>query len=373
MQNKILFITHWYPTAEHPGKGIFIKRHAEAISVLKPMDLVHFDVRFSRHLLQVKLTKERFADDNFDTYSVKVHSRFYKLIYYLLPFQFLLLQKLLKKFALNPGDYQLIHSNVIFPNGIIAYWLSKKYNIPQVHSEHWSKIKPFFTKGLYKNEGLKAFENVKSVLAVSALLKKELLPFTEENKIRIVPNIIDRKNFYYQKKERASGAPIRFLCAAQWEKPKNPFYFLEALKNIQTNFELTILGNGSQVEEVRSRKYPFKINYADRVDSKRICDFFHQSDFFLHGSDYETFSVVIVEALYTGTPVIVSDIGIAGEVVDAKNGLICRNTVEDWELNIKKAIATEYSHKQIARSIQGKYDAAVIGGEINEIYTSIVS
>ena len=47
-RHKVLFLASWYPNEDHPISGIFIKRHAQAIS--KYCDVCVLYVHLSHHL-----------------------------------------------------------------------------------------------------------------------------------------------------------------------------------------------------------------------------------------------------------------------------------------------------------------------------------
>jgi glycosyltransferase involved in cell wall biosynthesis len=264
---------------------------------------------------------------------------------------------------------------VLFPNGIIGYLISRKYKIPQVHSEHWSRINHFLKSDILKRYGKKAMENSEYILPVSNLLKLKIEESLQNLKYEIIPNIIDSKLFTYNPKTKNNIT--RFLAVGNWQKPKNPFYFLNALCILYNseklrNFELTIVGEGKFISKIKSTKYPFTINFIGKVNPDKTVDYFQKSDFLLHGSDFETFSVVIIESLLTGTPVIASNIGIASEVINETNGFICEEE-NDWVRNIELAVKKEYNHKEISEQLKGKFDEEVIGLRIKSIYDRILN
>jgi len=371
MKKKILFISHWYPSDKSPNTGVFVKKHAEAIARNNEINVVHFDFAYSRNILKINLDKN---NDEIEVYTIKVRSRFYKSLYYLLPLHLFLFGRLKGKFNLNVKEYNIIHSNVLFPNGIIGYYISKKYKLPQVHTEHWSKLNFFLTKSFYRFIGKKVLQKAKCLLPVSQLLESEIKTHTTNTNIKVIPNVIDSSNFSF--KEKNKKTKIKFLAIAHWSKPKNPFLFLDALKQIYEeglfSFELKIIGEGPQLEEIKNRNYNFDIIYEGYIPHFELQNYFHSVDYFVHGSDYETFSVVVVESLYTGTPVIASNVGIVKEIIDSSNGFVCENEYFSWYNNITKAVQTDYNHQKISSDISGKFDAAKISLEITKVYDSLL-
>jgi len=298
------------------------------------------------------------CDSDLNTLHIHIQSKWYKFLYYSFWFQFFTLKLALKKNGINPKDFDLFVSNVLFPSGILSWMLAKKYKKKLYHLEHWSGIKKFLNSDFHKRKGRKALKYMTKIGVVSEILKKELTTEQLDSKISIVPNVV-RSNFSYLKKEKAENT-YRFLAIANWRRPKNPFLFLDALKVITENnpdkiFEVELIGEGEQLQEIKSRNYPFQITYVGNVPNAELTNHFQQADFFLHGSDFETFSVVTIEALLTGTPVIGSPVGVIPEVINDANGIVCENSTKSWSKGIEDAINTEFNHFEIAENSKDIY------------------
>jgi glycosyltransferase involved in cell wall biosynthesis len=368
MKKKVLFLAHWYPSEKNKTAGIFIQKHAEAIALNHEICVIHFDIQYSNAIYDCKLYKKEEAD--LDTFVIQVYSRFYKYFYYLIPFQFFLFKKLIRKYQIEPEQFDLVHSNVLFPTGILGYKISKKYKLPQFHTEHWSKFSEFLRKDPLRVLGKKALDNCVKISAVSVFFKKEISKSIAEQKVEVIPNIVDYTIFSYQ--EKTPSQRVRFLAAANWQKPKNPILIYEALEKFKasnsTDFTLTIAGEGPLLEEIKRKQYSFEIDYVGVQTSNELASLFHQTDLFLHASNFETFSVIIVEALATGTPVIVSNVGIANEVITSKNGMVCENKVELWVEAIQHMIKLTFNHQNIAEEIYGKFSYEKAGELFNKFY-----
>ncbi len=363
LKKKVLFISHWYPTTEKPNAGIFIKRHAEAFAEISDLTLIHFNVKKSSNLLKISLNKR-----NIQQFEILVDSRFYKILYYFLPLHFFLFKRLVKKFKIRINEMDYIHSNVIFPTGIIGYRISKKYNIPQFHSEHWSKFNYFIERDFWRKSGRKTIENIEKLFPVSEFFKSQISINVPEDKMFVIPNIVDSEKFNFEPKKKSDNQKLVFLSIANWQKPKNPFLFLDALESIflekSFDFELRIGGEGPILNKLLKKNYSFPIINLGLLDSDQISDNLKKANLLLHGSDFETFSVIIVESLKVGTPVLVSNVGIASEVINEENGFLCDSNVKDWKMKILKASETMYDYRQISKRIEGKF--------INKVVISLV-
>jgi glycosyltransferase involved in cell wall biosynthesis len=104
------------------------------------------------------------------------------------------------------------------------------------------------------------------------------------------------------------------------------------------------------------------------VENNSLVNYFQKADFFLHGSDFETFSIVAIESLMTGTPVIASRVGVLPDVISIENGALCHNNIEDWTKTIEKSINLTYNHKLIAENIKDYYSEIVISELFDDLY-----
>ena len=150
-----------------------------------------------------------------------------------------------------------------------------------------------------------------------------------------------------------------FLSVASWKAPKNPFVFVQALEEIaktsSCKIVLTLVGEGEQLTQVKTMVNHIELRLPGQVANSELSKHYHSADFFLHGSDYETFSIVSIEALFTGTPVIGSRVGVLPEVINDSNGVLCDNTVESWIEGITQAMDRSYDHESISVKSKQKF------------------
>jgi glycosyltransferase involved in cell wall biosynthesis len=369
---KVLFFSYWYPNIFKTNKAIFVKRHAQALAKVYETEVLAIHVYKNASLLKIKYQLE--IDENeLKTHHVYIGSFAYKLIYVLLPLQYLIIRFYIRKKIKATFHFNVIHSNVIFPCAIVGDWLSSKYNCKHIITEHWSKVDKFFRVSLYQSFARKALNKAQAITCVSSQLQNTLQKYHQNQKSFIVPNVVNVASFFYD--EKIEKFPkFTFTAVAHWHYPKNPFYFLQALKQLLeegllTDFNLVLVGKGVILDEIIKQQYPYNIETIDNLSAHELMIHLNKSHVFLHGSDYETFSVVIVEALMCGIPVIVSPVGIAVEVINQDNGYIALNEVSDWKDKILNASQNEYSPVKISKSIGNKYSEMEVANKFKEVYT----
>lgn len=367
---KVLFISAWYPNSVHPLKGIFVKKHAAAIqSAGHEIQVVAITVSPSQKTFERKVYKET-DEHGIITHHIELNSRFYKWIHLNLFFQYKAISKYVENTVILEFKPDIIHSNVLYPAGILGYKLAKRYNLPHVITEHWSKVDKFMSGSLFSYIGKKAYNNAKAVTVVSEFLKKSISKhIVNDSRIKVVPNVINHEVFNYKPKVRANT--IVFTCVAHWTNPKRPDLIFNALNEISKTsnqkFILNVVGEGILLEQLKPLKWNFDINYLGNLIPENLAKTLQESDYFLHASTIETFSIVIAEALATGTPVLASNVGAIPELVNNTNGYVTDNTEQAWTQNLHQLLKVNYDHVAIAQQAQ-KYSEENIGQLFSDTY-----
>lgn len=370
---KVLFIASWYPNSTDPLKGIYIKKHAEAIKKAGvEIVVLALTVSHSKRLFEKKVTIS--TDENgITTHLIELNSSFYKLIHVNLLMQCNFLKKHFIREIKPSFKPDVIHSNVLYPAAIMGYWLSKQENIPHIITEHWSKVDKFLSQNLFSGSGKKAYNSAKYVTAVSDFLRKSLgKHFDDPSKIKVVPNVVDTSIFSFQPK--ANNSKLTFCCVAHWGGVKRPDLIFNALEKFSKQSKkpivLNVIGEGFLLDELKKQKWSFEINYFGNRQRKELADQLQSADYFLHASDMETFSIVIAEALATGTPVLASNAGAVPELINKDNGLLSENDVESWVKGLNEITSQNYDHQKISEAAKN-YGVEKIGEKFLEIYKQI--
>jgi len=372
---QVLIISFWNPTSEIPQQGIFIQDQAAAICRQRSnVVFLQVNVLNSKNIFLKKEIEES------DWYKGKrivlnIYSGLWKL-WYVNPW---ILEKIIFKTlkgcqtTIKP---ELIHSNVIFPCGIVGYLLSKRFDAKTIISEHWSKFEKLLHHPLFKRIALRSYKNAAAILCVSEFLAERIRVNTNHENIRIIPNIIDTNIFFYKPDTRKSGKGniLTFLCVANWRLPKRLDLIVESLIGFAIKsdkiLELKVAGTGPQIEIIKNKSLPanLKIEWLGYIDKNSIANLLHDTDFFLHASDTETFSIVTAEALATGTPVIASDTGALPGLINSTNGILAENNTLSWIKSMGEIMSQQFDREAIASQNHDRFSAEKIGQSIISQY-----
>jgi L-malate glycosyltransferase len=162
-----------------------------------------------------------------------------------------------------------------------------------------------------------------------------------------------------------------------WKHPKDPFLILDVFRKLKEEgyaFHLKIGGFGPLMNEIND--YIRKNNLVNecvtigKLNANEIRREMNSSTYFIHNSNYETFSVVCAEALMCGTPVIASNVGGIKEYVNYFNGiLILSNSNNNWFRTLENTFSNtfEHNHELIALSAQKEFSKNLVGYKYKRI------
>lgn len=286
---KVLVISNSWPSKQRPWAVIFVKNICEELTKLG-IDISYFVMprRFTGFIGSV-------------------------LKYFIFILKFLVFE-LRKK-------YQIVHLHHFYPLGVLL-WLYKVFHrksrtIVTCHgSDIYYKIDGFFKRWLF----LHFIKNIDVVIAVSPDLAETLKNKLKRKADFVFPIGIDERQFFRQVQEEKR---FDFIFVGQFIDRKGLNELLEALSLLQDN-ELSIcfVGSGSLQEKIE-RECSIEFEILGNRTQNQLCTLYNQSRFLVLPSREESFGLVASEAMYCGTPAIVSNIGgLVEQVKDGFNGLI---------------------------------------------------
>jgi len=232
-------------------------------------------------------------------------------------------------------------------------------------------------------------KKAKMVIATSEGIKIELIEFYHipEDKIRVIPNGVNPKEFSFTKKEKInlreklgfSKDDKIILFVGRNLKRKGLEYILKALPMVkEKNVKLIVCGGDDEYHRniVRELNEESRVIFAGNV--KNVPEYCAVSDMFVFPTFYEGFSFATLEAAASGLPIIATVAnGTEDLIEDGKNGFLLKERtpeaiakkinllMEDERLRIKmgentrKKVLQKYSFDKIAKQILEVIDEVV--------------
>lgn len=372
MRYKILFISSWFPNKLEPTNGNFVQRHAEAVSLLHDVEILHA-------IGDSKQNQTYLFDDQI------INGIRTLLVYYqnsknpLLNFSRRI--KAYKKGFSKMQTPDLVHGNILYKSMLFAVYLKKKFKIPFVISEHWSGFLEINKKNLSVAELFFAkliARNAEFILPVSCYLENDLKKIVVSQKMKVIGNVVDTKIFHLKKKQNKE---FTFLHISNLIPLKNPDKIVAAairLRKEFSNFHLQIGGDGD-VNSLKKRIYQNDaqtfISTFPMLTLKGVAMKMQQSDCFILFSNYENFPCVLLESLSTGTPVITTKVGGIPEVINATNGLLISNSEAELYEAMKNVLLGKENFdipEKLHQYIDQHFSMEKIAYKFDEIYQQVL-
>jgi glycosyltransferase involved in cell wall biosynthesis len=380
--NYILWLPSWYPNELQPYNGDFIQRQAFAVSAFRKIVVIHVirdeEGKVTRSVKRTVKETEGLVEIVIYYYQRKLSLRLLEKLASYQKYKRLYKNEIIQVIN-DKGLPGLTHLHVALKAGIIARWISKKYGIPYILSEHWTIYLPdarpgFDSLGLLRYRVKKILKDASKVVVVSKLLGEKLKSLISITDYYVIPNVVDVRVFYPEKIERSHPA---FIHISGLNYQKNPEDLLNAFKIIHDkgiSFDLKIIGpDYKELRELSGRLgLQNRVLFLPEMPQEELAVHIRQSDALVLYSRYETFGCVLIEAFSCGVPVIVSDLPVFHEnVVEGQNGVFARggdprSLAEKIEYFLGHC---QLFHKsEISQMAKDKFNYDTVGRMISDLY-----
>jgi len=262
--------------------------------------------------------------------------------------------KTLKKIYPERKTFDLIDGHYLYPDGVAAYKLAKKYNKPLVLTALGSDVNFWLEQPQHKEDILAAINYATKVTCVSQSLKDRLIQNrVADDKLIVLLNGVDQLIFNADKKPKDQN---RYLLAIGNLIPlKGHEYIIRALKEFAEE-KLIIIGSGELESHLKALAK--QLNISDRVTflphipQNELAPYYAGAKYTIMMSSMEGMPNVILESLACGTPVIATNVGGIAEVVTKDNGiLLAQRTTESLTNALKSALHKEWDRQQISQDM----------------------
>jgi glycosyltransferase involved in cell wall biosynthesis len=230
------------------------------------------------------------------------------------------------------------------------------------------------------------------VIAISAEIRAQLIERgVAESRIRQIPNAVDTERFHpITATERRAlrtrlGLPVEklvFVFSGRLSRAKGLPMLVEAWGELVRHYPeafLVIVGSGRLSFDdceaeirglVETRSLTECVQFAGESD--RVHDYLQAADVFIFPTDYEGFSLALVEALACGMPVVGTAVGAAPDLIDdGRNGYLFPPKDPAALLAVMhRALADRERWGQIgdaARATVAPYDLNVVADRYSEL------
>ncbi|MBN1187063.1 MAG: glycosyltransferase family 4 protein [Bacteroidales bacterium] len=255
----------------------------------------------------------------------------------------------------NTYQFDIIHARFIFADGILAYLLKKKYNIPYVISTHNEMF--YFQHYYSRRMSIRILNQASYVLPGSYTNLLSIRSYKIENLIQTTHGF-DSSFIRVQRKEPNDKVHILTVC--QLIKLKNIDKVIHALNQLKKccDFKYTIIGTGPEKEYLMCLVNAYGLQdcvlFIDHIPHEQIAEEMYKHDIFIMPSYFETFGRVYFEVMAMGIPIICArNSGIYGLFKENEEGLAVDHTnIKEIANTLKTLIANREVRLRIGKNGQ---------------------
>lgn len=196
--------------------------------------------------------------------------------------------------------------------------------------------------------------------------------FMKKYPIEVVNNGIDMETFCYspdkkviQKYHLVDEKKIILGVASVWDKRKGLDDFVALSYKLPEKYQIVLVG----LTRAQIRKLPSTIIGITRTENtKELVALYSQAKIFINPSREESFSLVTVEAMACGTPVIVLNTSAVKELVNSKSGVVVENCSSENYLSAIDEIEQKRPTREMVRKTAQKYNNEQMLKKIMDLY-----
>jgi glycosyltransferase involved in cell wall biosynthesis len=378
----ILFLARWYPNRYDPMFGLFVRRHAEAVSLKHKVSVVYVTESDS-----VQKKFEIVQENHQGVNEVIVYYRksltglklFGKIINFYRFFRANL--QAIAVVKSTSGDFQITHIHVLTRLGLIALYYKIFYKRPYLITEHWSRYLPLtngFHGFLRKSFTRLIVRNASAITTVTQNLADAMQAHGLENRNYVIlPNVVDTERFTILTNKMIPKVKMIHLSCFE-DRSKNISGIIETIRLLhkqRNDFECFMVGDGMDFQSLKDSALDLVqhgiMRFTGLLEGEALSDMLKSADFLILFSNYENMPVVILEAFACGLPVVSSRVGGIPEMVNDSNGLLVDAGNQS---QFAEAISTmidnyqNYNAVRIRNQVESVYGYEAVSSFLDQLY-----
>lgn len=373
-KKKILFISSWFPSKSEPTNGNFVQRHAEAVSLLHDVEILHAIGDFSQSSTYVYDEKIINGLKTLIVYYKNTHNpiiNFYRRM------------TAYKKGFEKMQFPELVHANVLHNSMVFAVYLKRTYKIPFVVTEHWTALRQINrrkTSGMIKFWARYIGNKADFILPVSFDLLKGLENLKINTAKTVIPNVVDTALFRHRNEIKND---FTFIHVSNLIPRKNSDKILAAaiaLLKEGYRFKIQIGGDGDAATLKSLQDLVHQNSLAEHIEIfgmqkiDQIAERMQNSDCFILFSEDENQPCVIAESFASGLRVISTDVGGIKEFFPAEGGILLpKSNINLLKESMVKMLETPFTDQEkLVNFAEENFSVKSIATQFNKVYQKIL-
>ncbi|HQF46552.1 MAG TPA: glycosyltransferase [Anaerolineaceae bacterium] len=223
--------------------------------------------------------------------------------------------------------------------GVVGQFWAKLNRVPVFYTAHVlpSRVLDFgaaellhqtmnpFTEAIAEQYLLNFYANCDVVIGLNQTAADEVRQFGYSGRMIIIPNGRNLEMFHAPALADPASPARELAFVGFLSKRKNQAFLLEVMKHLPASYHLTLYGeplSPDHLEELQQTvaAHALNVTFAGQRSQQEIAAALQQTHIFVSASKMEVQSLVVIEALASGTPVVGLSNETIDELVDESNG-----------------------------------------------------
>ncbi|MFX0547958.1 glycosyltransferase family 4 protein [Hathewaya histolytica] len=293
----------------------------------------------------------------------------------------------------------IIHSQTEFTTMVLSKIISKKLNVPQVHTYHtmYEDYLHYVLGGKFLGKSTAAkltsmlLNPLDGVITPTKKVEETLKTYGISTNTFIIPTGIDIEKFKTKiseeeinvlfEKHKIPKSGKRLIYVGRIAEEKNIEEVIEFYNDICRNrdISLVIVGGGPYLQKlkdlVKSLNIEDRVYFTDMVDTEEVHKYYKLGDAFVTASTSETQGLTYVEALASGLPVLCKyDECVEHLIINDYNGYTYNNKEEFIEaidkIFYKQGNLEEFHKNSLKKSKE--YSSEIFGLKVQDVYEEVL-
>ncbi len=301
---NLLFLASWYPESPGSRNGIFIWQHAEAAAMDAKHSVALVAAISDVSVKKIEVRRELIHGvDHFVSHYPAGGFGLVRAWRYLWALHIAIRRK-----ERTSGKSDLLVVNVLWRSGLLAWLYQLLFNRPYIIIEHWSGYLP---EGQgYKGFYLKYFtrlvaDRAERILAVSNYLANSMRSHALLNRYSLLPNVVNTELFKPGSAKQTDRAAY-LLHISNLATEKNFGFVVELWQSLRLKWPQLELQVAGAYITAKQQEYieVDGIQWLGFLEGQALASCYQNATALCMPSHFETFSIVIAEALACDCPVL---------------------------------------------------------------------
>jgi teichuronic acid biosynthesis glycosyltransferase TuaC len=285
-----------------------------------------------------------------------------------------LMRRVAVTYARVHGTPDLLHGHAALWGGHAAMVAAEALGRPYVVTEHASAIMNGSLSPAERRHAAAIYRNAAAVIAVSEPVRRAVDAIAGRAVSEILPSTVDTS--YFEPPRFPRDGPFTFLAVADLIASKRLDLLIAAFVRLRIRHpevRLVIAGSGKERGRLEATASLLdgtrSIRFTGALSRAEVRRAMQEADALVLPSDYETFGVVLIEAMASGVPLLATRCGGPEEIVTPATGLLVDCDDSDALLRaMGEMMRRPFDAAQLHAAAQARFGYEAFGGRLRALY-----